>query len=117
MKVLSLFDGMSCGRIALDQLNIPIDTYYASEIDKYAIQVTQANYPSTIQVGDICNLDPKDYQDVDLIFAGSPCQGFSFGFKCKIVDIILGCGKKHFGDILKLSQILILYFVNIESLP
>ena len=81
MKVLSLFDGMSCGRIALDQLNIPIDTYYASEIDKYAIQVTQANYPDTIQVGDICNLDPKDYQDVDLIFAGSPCQGFSFAGK------------------------------------
>ena len=72
---------MSCGRIALDQLNIPIDTYYASEIDKYAIQVTQANYPDTIQVGDICNLDPKDYQDVDLIFAGSPCQGFSFAGK------------------------------------
>ena len=72
---------MSCGRIALDQLNIPIDTYYASEIDKYAIQVTQANYPNTIQVGDICNLDPKDYQDVDLIFAGSPCQGFSFAGK------------------------------------
>lgn len=81
MKVLSLFDGMSCGQIALDQLGIPIDTYYASEIDKYAIQVAQANYPNTIQVGDICNLDPKDYQDVELIFAGSPCQGFSFAGK------------------------------------
>mgnify|MGYP003134113228 CR=1 FL=1 len=81
MKVLSLFDGMSCGRIALDQLGIPVETYYASEIDKYAIQVSQANYPDIQQVGDICNLDPKDYQDVDLMLAGSPCQGFSFAGK------------------------------------
>ena len=81
MKVLSLFDGMSCGRIALDQLGIPVEKYYASEIDKYAIQVSQANYPDIIQVGDICNLDPKDYQDVDLMLAGSPCQGFSFAGK------------------------------------
>ena len=81
MKVLSLFDGMSCGRIALDQLGIPVDKYYASEIDKYAIQVAQANYPDTIHVGDICNLDPKDYKDIDLILAGSPCQGFSFAGK------------------------------------
>jgi len=81
MKVLSLFDGMSCGRIALDQLGIPVETYYASEIDKYAIQVSQANYPDIEQVGDICNLDPKDYKDVDLMLAGSPCQGFSFAGK------------------------------------
>ncbi|MEC8978028.1 MAG: DNA (cytosine-5-)-methyltransferase [Pseudomonadota bacterium] len=81
MKVLSLFDGMSCGRIALDQLGIPVEKYYASEIDKYAIKVTQANYPNTVQVGDICNLDPKDYKDVDLMLAGSPCQGFSFAGK------------------------------------
>jgi len=81
MKVLSLFDGMSCGRIALDQLNIPVEKYYASEIDKYAMQVSQANYPEIIQVGDICNLDAKDYQDVDLMLAGSPCQGFSMAGK------------------------------------
>ena len=81
MKVLSLFDGMSCGRIALDQLGIPVEKYYASEIDKYAIQVSQANYPEIVQVGDICNLNAKDYLDVDLIIAGSPCQGFSFAGK------------------------------------
>ena len=81
MKVLSLFDGMSCGQIALDQLGIPVEKYYASEIDKYAIKVTQANYPNTIQVGDVCNLNPEDYKDVDLIQAGSPCQGFSFAGK------------------------------------
>jgi len=81
MKVLSLFDGMSCGRIALDQLGISVEKYYASEIDKYAIQVSQANYPEIEQIGDICNLNPKDYQDVDLMLAGSPCQGFSFAGK------------------------------------
>ena len=81
MKVLSLFDGMACGRIALEQLGIPVEKYYASEIDKYAIQVAQANYPDIIQVGDVSNLDPKDYMDVDLIQAGSPCQGFSMAGK------------------------------------
>ena len=81
MKVLSLFDGMSCGRIALDQLGIPVEKYYASEVDKYAMQVSAANYPDIEQVGDICDLDPKDYKDVDLMLAGSPCQGFSFAGK------------------------------------
>jgi len=81
LKVLSLFDGMSCGQLALQRLGIEVDTYYASEIDKYAIQVTQANFPETIQIGDVCELKAEDYQDVDLILAGSPCQGFSFAGK------------------------------------
>jgi len=81
VNVLSLFDGMSCGQIALNRLGIKINNYYASEIDKYAIEITQKNYPNTIQVGDISKLDPKDFMDIDLILAGSPCQGFSFAGK------------------------------------
>ena len=81
LKVLSLFDGMSCGQLALQRLGIEVSTYYASEIDKYAIEVCQANFPETIQVGDVCNLKTEDFQDIDLILAGSPCQGFSFAGK------------------------------------
>ena len=81
MKVLALFDGMSCGQIALDKLGLSVSKYYASEIDKYAMEITQKNYPNTIQVGDITKLDPNDFKDVDLILAGSPCQGFSFAGK------------------------------------
>ena len=78
MNVLSLFDGMSCGRLALDRLGIKVDKYYASEIDKYAIEVSSANYPDTIQIGDVCDVKGEDYPNIDLILGGSPCQGFSF---------------------------------------
>jgi len=81
MNVLSLFDGMSCGRIALERLGIQVDNYYASEIDKYAIQVSQANYPDIIQVGDITELDLSTLPKIDLVMGGSPCQGFSFAGK------------------------------------
>ncbi len=81
MNVLSLFDGMSCGRIALDRLGIKVDNYYASEIDKYAIKVSEANYPDIIQVGDITELDLSTLPKIDLIMGGSPCQGFSFAGK------------------------------------
>ena len=78
MNVLSLFDGMSCGRIALDRLGIKVDNYYSSEIDKYAIKVSEANYPDIIQVGDVTQLDTSSLPKIDLIMGGSPCQGFSF---------------------------------------
>ena len=81
MNVLSLFDGMSCGMIALERLGIQVDNYYASEIDKYAIQVSQANYPDIIQVGDVTELDTSTLPKIDLIMGGSPCQGFSFAGK------------------------------------
>ena len=81
MNVLSLFDGMSCGRIALDRLGIKVDNYYASEIDKYAMKVSEANYPDIIQVGDVTQLDTSTLPKIDLIMGGSPCQGFSVAGK------------------------------------
>lgn len=79
IKVLSLFDGMSCGQIALNRLGITINKYYASEIDKHAVTVTQHNYPNTIQLGDITKWREWDidWSTIDLIQGGSPCQGFS----------------------------------------
>ena len=81
MRVLSLFDGMSCGQIALNKLGYKNITYHASEIDKYAISITQKNFPNTIQVGDVLKLKSEDFTDIDLMLAGSPCQGFSFAGK------------------------------------
>ena len=83
MNVLSLFDGISCGRVALERANINVTKYYASEIDKYAIQVSQNNYPDIIRLGDINNWESWDidWSSIDLILAGSPCQGFSFAGK------------------------------------
>lgn len=80
MNVLSLFDGMSCGRIALDRAGQRVDNYYASEIDKHAINVSQDNWPGIIHLGDIVNWREWDidWASIDLLIAGSPCQGFSF---------------------------------------
>lgn len=73
MNVLSLFDGMSCGQIALDQLGIKVDNYFASEIDKHAIKVTQYNFPNTIQIGDVTKVKGGDLPKIDLLIGGSPC--------------------------------------------
>lgn len=78
LNVLSLFDGMSCGRIALDRCGIPVNTYYASEIDRYAIDTAKKNYPDTIHLGDVKDVKGDDLADIDLLIGGSPCQGFSF---------------------------------------
>jgi DNA-cytosine methyltransferase len=81
MNVLSLFDGISCGRIALERAGIKVDKYYASEIDKHAIKVTMANYPDTIQLGSVIDVRATDLPKIDLLIGGSPCQGFSFAGK------------------------------------
>ena len=77
MNVLSLFDGISCLQIAMERLGLSINNYYASEIDKNSIKVTQSNYPKTIQLGDVNDIDFNSFQNIDLLGGGSPCQDIS----------------------------------------
>jgi DNA-cytosine methyltransferase len=83
LNILSLFDGMSCGQQALERAGIEVDNYFASEIDKYAMQVTMANYPDTKQLGSVVNVNGSDLPKIDLLIGGSPCQSFSFAGKRK----------------------------------
>ena len=100
MNVLSLFDGMSCGQLALDRLDIKVDSYFASEVDKYAIQVAKKNYPNTKHIGDIRDIDPSTLPKIDLLIGGSPCQGFSVSGKMK------GSSTKSGIDVTSLEQYL-----------
>ena len=80
LRVLSLFDGISCGRVALERAGFEVETYYASEIDKYAMQITQKNYPDTVQLGDITKITEEKLDslgEIDVIIGGSPCQDLS----------------------------------------
>ena len=92
MKILSLFDGISCARVALNRAKIKVDEYYSSEIDKYAIQVAQRNYPDTIQLGSVTDIrnssidilsggDKQYATNIDLLIGGSPCQDLSIAKK------------------------------------
>ena len=104
MNVLSLFDGMSCGRIALERAGIEVDNYYSSEIDKYAIQVADKNYPqdTSKRLGSVIDLDEEYLKslDIDMLIGGSPCQGFSISGKLK--GSSTKCGK----DVISLEQYL-----------
>jgi len=74
MNVLSLFDGMSCGQIALERAKIKVSNYFSSEIDKFAIQVTQNNYQNTIQIGDVTKVKATHLPKINLLLGGSPCK-------------------------------------------
>lgn len=99
-NVLSLFDGMSNGQIALKKAGINYEKYYASEIDKYAQIVSKANFPETIYLGDVRNINVNDLPKIDLLIGGSPCQSFSFAGKRK------GMSTKDNIEILTLNQYL-----------
>lgn len=77
MKVLSLFGGIECGRVALDQLGVQVEKYYSSEIDPHAIKVSSKNYPDIIHLGDVTKIKGEDLPQIDLLLGGSPCQSFS----------------------------------------
>ncbi len=81
MNVLSLFDGISCGQVALQRAGIKVDKYFASEIDKYAIKVTQKNFPDTVQLGDVNGFKNWKLPQIDLLIGGSPCQDLSIAKK------------------------------------
>jgi DNA (cytosine-5)-methyltransferase 3A len=83
MKVLSLFDGLSCGMIALERAGISVEQYYASEIEAESIKISQRNYPQIIQLGDVTKWREWDipWNEIDLLIGGSPCQGFSVAGK------------------------------------
>ena len=102
MNVLSLFDGISCGQLALKRVGIKVDKYYASEICDYSIKITKKNFPNTIEIGDIRDIKIEDYEGIDIVIGGSPCQSFSFAGKMK------GMSTKDKIDITTLEQYLYL---------
>jgi DNA (cytosine-5)-methyltransferase 3A len=108
MNILSLFDGMSCGQLALNRANVHYGKYYASEIEKNSIKVTQHNFPNTIQLGDVSKVNGKDLDKIDLIMGGSPCQSFSFAGKMK------GMATKDEKEILSLDSYLSLKEAGFE---
>ena len=125
MKILSLFDGISTARVALERAGIKIDKYYASEIDKYAIQIAQKNYPDTIQLGDIKNIQTGFFKEgwvnpntFDLIIGGSPCQDLSIAKKNR--EGLKGCRSGLFYEMLRLiKEVKPKYFIleNVNSMP
>ena len=116
MNVLSLFDGISCGQVALDRAGIKIDNYYASEIKKHAIRVTQKHFPNTIQIGDVTKVKYKDgilYTEngvfkvgkINLLIGGSPCQNFSVARACMYeIDGLKGDKSKLFYEYLRILK-------------
>jgi DNA (cytosine-5)-methyltransferase 3A len=100
MNVLSLFDGLSGGNIALNRLGVKVDNYFASEIDPYAIAVAKHNFPYIQHIGSVVDVDPDDLPHIDLLIGGSPCQGFSFAGKRK------GSSTKTNLDVVSLDQYL-----------
>ena len=103
LNVLSLFDGISCGRLAMQKANLGINKYYASEINEYAIKVAKKNYPEIIELGDVRDLNKEMIEDkIDFLIGGSPCQSFSFiGYMDGMSTEENGIKNDIFGDEIK----------------
>ena len=118
MKILSLFDGISIARQAITNCGIDIEKYYASEIDKYAIQIAQKNFPDTIQVGNVVDIKGEDFKDIDLIIGGSPCQDLSIAKKNR--EGLSGARSGLFYEYVRiLKEVKPKYFIleNVNSMP
>jgi len=117
MNVLSLFDGISCGQIAFERAGIKVDNYFASEVDKYAIKVTNKNYPNTIQLGDVTKWREWQLPKIDLLIGGSPCQSLSI-VKSKTRENLDGKSKLFFEFVDILDNINPKYFLfeNVASM-
>lgn len=118
MKVLSLFDGISCGQVALERAGIPVEVYYASEIEPNAIKITQKNYPNTIQLGDVTKLDGRKFErGIDLLIGGSPCQSLSITLAQTRQDLD-GKSKLFFEYVRVLKEVKPKYFLleNVASM-
>ena len=118
MKVLSLFDGISIARQALKNCGIDVEAYYASEIDKYAIQVSQKNWPSIWQIGDVANVNGYNYSNIDLLIGGSPCQDLSIAKKGR--EGLKGSRSGLFYEYVRiLKEVKPKYFIleNVNSMP
>ena len=102
MNVLSLFDGISCGQVALRKAGIQIDNYYASEIKDYAMEVTQYNFPNTIQLGDVTKININKLPPIDLLIGGSPCQDLSIAMKDR--EGLAGQKSKLFWEYVKILK-------------
>lgn len=118
MKILSLFDGISIARQAITNCGIDIEKYYASEIDKYAIQIAQKNFPDTIQVGNVVDIKGEYFKDIDLIIGGSPCQDLSIANKNR--EGLSGARSGLFYEYVRiLKEVKPKYFIleNVNSMP
>lgn len=115
MKVLSLFDGISTGLLALKQAGIPISQYHAAEIDKYAIKISQKNFPEIIQLGDVTKLDIKEGQ-YDLLLAGFPCQSWASCGNQKGIEDLRGQLVFNMLDILNKLKPKYFLFENVASM-
>jgi len=117
MNVLSLFDGISCGQVALKRAGIIVQKYFASEINRNSIKITQKNYPNTIQLGDVREINPTKYfPKIDLLIGGSPCQDFS-QYKAGYGKGIEGEKSKLFREYLRLLKILRPRYFLLENVP